>query len=478
MSPKFETFVIFAEMRTGSNFLEANLNAFEGLDCYGEAFNPGFLGFPGTEDILGVSQADRDADPNMLLHALRNKEGSLAGFRYFHDHDPRVFEPVVADPKCAKVVLNRNPVESYVSWKIAQETGQWKLTDMKRRKEQRATFNSEEFAAHVTELQSFQVSLLGHLQRTGQTAFYLDYEDLQDIQVINGLASFLGVAGRLDKLDTSLKKQNPKPLSEKVANYGEMQDALARMDRFNLTRTPNFEPRRGPAAPSFIAGESLPLLYMPIKGGPVKDIEAWMASVEGDPSRLHRKLNQRELRQWKRARPGHRSFTIVRHPVSRAYDAFCRHILPTDGEAFPQLRRTLRRRYGFPIPEGTPGTDWSTADQRTAFVAFFEFLKGNLAGQTSIRVDASWCSQTNALQGFSEFCPPDLVLREHEASAALRALLGSFGHEAQPIVIAQNTYPIALSDIYDDEIERACRAAYQRDYTFLGFGAWSEAKPL
>ena len=31
MSGKFDSFVVFAEMRTGSNFLEANLNAFTGI---------------------------------------------------------------------------------------------------------------------------------------------------------------------------------------------------------------------------------------------------------------------------------------------------------------------------------------------------------------------------------------------------------------------------------------------------------------
>lgn len=33
-------------MRTGSNFLETNLNAFGDLLCHGEAFNPHFLAIP------------------------------------------------------------------------------------------------------------------------------------------------------------------------------------------------------------------------------------------------------------------------------------------------------------------------------------------------------------------------------------------------------------------------------------------------
>lgn len=49
-------------MRTGSNFLETNLNAFDGIDYYGEAFNPHFLGYPKMDEILVISQETRDAD--------------------------------------------------------------------------------------------------------------------------------------------------------------------------------------------------------------------------------------------------------------------------------------------------------------------------------------------------------------------------------------------------------------------------------
>ena len=53
----FSSFVVLAEMRTGSNFLEANLNALEGVFCRGEAFNPAFIGYPNSEEILGISQS-------------------------------------------------------------------------------------------------------------------------------------------------------------------------------------------------------------------------------------------------------------------------------------------------------------------------------------------------------------------------------------------------------------------------------------
>lgn len=268
MAGRFDYFIVFAEMRTGSNFLETNLNAYDGLTCHGEAFNPHFIGYPNRTEILGITQPMRDANPQRLIEAVKHGTAGLGGFRFFHDHDQRVLDIALSDPRCAKIILTRNPVDSYVSRKIAQATGQWKLTNVAKRKEALAVFDRDEFEAHLTDLQEFQITLLHALQVTGQTAFYVAYEDLQDVAVMNGLARFLGVEQQLDSLDESLKKQNPEPISEKVRNFDQMVDALARLDRFNLTRTPNFEPRRGAAVPGYVAAARSPLLYLPIRSGP------------------------------------------------------------------------------------------------------------------------------------------------------------------------------------------------------------------
>lgn len=100
----FDSFVVFAEMRTGSNFLEANLNALEGVTCHGEAFNPHFISYPSRKTTLGLSADQRDADPQALLDAVSAADG-LNGFRFFSDHDMRVFDPILKDRRCAKIVL-------------------------------------------------------------------------------------------------------------------------------------------------------------------------------------------------------------------------------------------------------------------------------------------------------------------------------------------------------------------------------------
>ncbi|MEP2892238.1 sulfotransferase family 2 domain-containing protein [Tateyamaria sp.] len=473
---QFDYFVVFAEMRTGSNFLETNLNAFDGLACHGEAFNPHFIGFPNVDSILDVTQDARDADPKKLLRAIK-KTPELSGFRYFHDHDPRVFDMVMDDAKCAKVVLTRNPVESYVSWKIATATGQWKLTDAKARKDGKADFDAEEFAGHLDALQSFQVMLLNRMQVSGQSAFYVAYEDLQSVDVMNGLAKWLGVNSQLEELDKNLKVQNPSPLSDKVSNFGQMTTALAGLDRFNLTRTPNFEPRRGAAVPTYFASSSAPLVYLPVRGGGQDEVMSWLKALDGAQGGTPgSKLSQNGLRDWMRDNPGHRSFSVLRHPLDRAHSVFCHRILNTEQGGYQGIRTTLSKRYGVSLPDDPNSDAYTKSDHRNAFTQFLRFLKVNLAGQTSVRVDPDWASQVKTIEGFAEFVLPDRLIRQETLGAELNALATSVGVENVPAVTPKERDDrYRLKDIYDVEIEALSRAAYGRDYLMFGFKDWVAA---
>ena len=451
-------------MRTGSNFLEANLNAMEGVTCYGEVFNPHFIGQKDKTEFMGYSMADRTADPLSLIRAMRAGTTGMSGFRYFHDHDPRVLQPVLEDPRCAKIILTRNPIESYVSWKIAVETGQWKLTNAKNLKTAQARFDAREFEEHLTALQEFQMTLMHGLQVTGQTAFYIDYDDINDLDVLNGLAAFLGAKG-LESLDGSLKKQNPEEIAQKVINPEEMERSLSRLDRFNLARTPNFEPRRAPMVPAFVAARQAPLLYMPVKSGPVQQVVTWLSAFGGTDT----DFTQKTLRQWKRARPNHQAFTVLRHPVARAHDAFVTTIL---SGTFQEIRGQLEKAHKVDLP--APGKPYQTAKaHRDGFLGFLRWLKLNLSGQTGTRVDAHWATQAAVLQGFSQFQSPDLVIREDRLAQGLAFLAESVGQRAPGLTTPAPLVGIGLDAIYDQEIEAATRDAYTRDYIAFGFQDWN-----
>jgi hypothetical protein len=461
--PAFHSFVILAGMRTGSNFLEANLNAMDGVTSYGEVFNPHFIGKKDALELFGITLADRDQNPKPLLRKLRAETAGLPGFRFFHDHDPRVLDLVLDDPACAKIILTRNPVDSYVSWKIAQATGQWKLTDAKRLKSATVRFDEVEFANHLAATQGFHLRLLRGLQVSGQTAFVLDYEDLGSVEVLNGLAAFLGVTARLKAVDDTLKKQNPAPLEAKLENPDAMAAALARADLFALARTPIFEPRRAAAIPQVIASSVAPLLFFPVRSAPDAAVVRWLAGFGG----LLEGFDNKSLRQWKRAHPGHRAFTVVRHPLLRAHVAFREKIL--SGQ-LADHRRVLMTAYKARLPD--PGQPFPDAKaEREAFLIFLNYCRLATSGQTGQRVDPNLASQTAILQGFAGFQPLDLVIREDRLAQGLGFLASDVGTDP-PDLPAGDVVATALAAIYDSSLDTAAEAAYSRDYLGFGFGPW------
>jgi hypothetical protein len=466
----FDCFVVLAEMRTGSNFLEANLNTFPGITCHGEAFNPRFIGYPARSELLGITRDQRDDDPLSLLRAIRTQPGVLAGFRYFSDHDPRVLDAILDDPRCAKIVLTRNPVESYVSRKIAARTGQWKLTNVIKARTDRITFQPAEFDAQLRRHQEFQLTIQRALQRSGQTAFYLDYEDLFEVEVMNGIATFLAVPDRIAALDRQLKKQNPEPIERKVLNFTEMEAALSRFDWFSLGRTPNSGPRCGPSIQTWLAAAQSPLLCQPLTNGPEAALRDWLTRLDGGLAPLEG-FTYPMLRRWQASHPGYRSFAVLRHPLARAHAAFRDAILADGPGALPAMRDLLCRRFGLVLPAAD---DDDPATYRAAFRTFLVFLKAHLAGQTNLRPDPSLSSQLAQLQGIAQYAPPDMILREHRLAEDLVLLLWQIGHEEAP-ELAPVTDPHAarLALIVDDDLQALAREAYPADFAAFGFGPWS-----
>lgn len=452
-------------MRTGSNFLEANLNTLDGVTCHGEAFNPYLIGGEGKQEMFGIDMAGRDADPAGFLRAMRAQTKGMAGFRYFSDHDPRVFDLVMADPACAKIILTRNQLESFISWKIAMESDQWWLANTKHLKTVRPRFDLAEFNARIDQLQQFQRKLVHALQTTGQTAYYIDYEDIRDLDVLNGLARFLGASARIEALDFRFKKQNPEAISAKVSNPLEMQQGLATVDWFNQSQVPNFEPRRLAAVAQYIASEQAALLFMPVKCGPDAQLKKWLQSY----GTLLPAFDRQSLRKWKAAHPGQRSFTVLRHPLARAYTAWCDFAAK---EWMPELRPYLKRVHKFQLPPKGKAFE-NVEDFRAGFLVFLELIKHVLAGRTELRVMPQIASQGALIQGFAQVQSPDLLIREDKLSQGLAHLCADLGLEAKPLPNVADKHPYTLAELYGPDIEAAAREAYWRDYEGFGFRNWA-----
>lgn len=471
MARRFSSFVIFAGMRTGSNFLEECLKQFPGICSYGEAFNPHFIGHAKQSRMLDISLQERETNPVSLIEKMKSDTDGIPGFRYFHDHDPRIFDHCMKDEDCAKIILYRNPVESFVSHEIARKTNQWRLGDMQHAKSAKISFSRSRFEKHLADRQEFYLKVQHGLQTLGQSAFYIGYEDISDPNIVAGLARYLGVHSDIKKLFAKTKKQNPAPLKDKVENYSEMVSTLANSDYFALSGIPSFEPRRPPAIPSFVASASAPLIFMPIKSGPNENIVQWLAAF-GKDKELVTEFSQKSLRQWKRKFKGHQSFAVVSHPVQRLYRAFITHFVLPGPDSYIQIKEVLVEKYGLPasLPNGDGIHD--IEEHRFAFLKFAEFVKGNLNGQTSVRVDSAWASQSEVLKGMSGFMFPDHVLRENDLVQGLGYLASLVGRDCPELLAVPEHSPIPLCKLYNAEVEVAVRAAYQRDYMMFGFGPW------
>ena len=483
MAGPFKYFVLLANMRTGSNLFEQNIQLFDGFSCHGELFNPHFIGFPNTTTAFGVTMTERELKPQKLINRMVAKEnGTLPGFRLFSDHDPRVLEHCLNDPQCAKIVLTRNPLDSFVSHAIAKATDQWKLTDVSKRKRAKVRFDFLEFKSYLTRLQSYLTQIRHSLQKSGQTAFYLGYDDLNDVEIFNGLARFLGEEAELKQLGDKIVRQNPEGLEEKVENYAEMLDQLRQLDLLNTDAVPVLEPVRNPGSKNFVAGNDVPLLFMPMARDELPEVANWLASHQSTAGAVLREMNQKQLNTWLAETPVRRSFTVIRHPLERAYDAFYNHIFCSGDRMFPWIRTALENHYGVILPDKRSTAEpnrtvlensgYSAQSHGQAFLGFLDFLKGNLQGQTRARVDQSWASQNSILQGYGRLTFPDVLIRYENLEEELHRIEQDMGLDPKPLQKAAAAYCYDLGEIYTAEMDKRARDVYARDYQMFGFSDW------
>jgi hypothetical protein len=462
MARRFEAFVIFAEMRTGSNHLEESLNGLADIECHGEVFNPTFIGHHNRFEFLGYDLARRERDPVGLVDAMIARGDTLPGFRFFHDHDPRVLDRVLDDPRIAKVLLTRNPLDSYVSRRIATETGQWRLTDLKHSRSGKIDFDAAGFARMLDDWSAFRDRLRRGLQVTGQTTFHIRYEDINDADILNGLAAFLGSSHRLSAASDRLKRQNPGGIEDKVANVPEMTAALSRIDRFGLDRVTDGEVPRAPGVSGFVAHPEAGLLFLPVAGSVIEPVLDWMGGIGGvGREGLVTGMTQKDLRRWMRSHPGFASFAVLRHPLTRVIQAY-RALRDASDARSAETRDILSERYNVPF---RPGTEIEPRD----VLAFAGFLKGALKGQTSLRIPAEWATQSALVQAAAQVVLPHRLIRETETTREFRRLAEPLGVDAPDRGLDAEEQGIPPDILRNADLQEAVFDAYRKDFVQFGF---------
>jgi len=255
----YTRFVIVGDARTGSNLLWSALNSHPRVICFREVFHFAheFIDYavPGFDDRATADVTLRREDAVRFLYERIFREFQPAihavGFKFLYGHRWG-FEPVVralGEDRDIRVIhlRRRNIVRMFVSVRIAESTGRWlepvpvggwrrALAVMRRpllgagrgvepAPRPRLHVSAREIIAfeeqHRREAMKMDALIRGHQVMT------LLYEDMAHDRdmAFDSVQRFLGVRPR--RLKVGLRRQNPEPLRELIANYDELAAELA-----------------------------------------------------------------------------------------------------------------------------------------------------------------------------------------------------------------------------------------------------------
>ncbi len=474
----FNSFAIFATMRSGSNLLERLINQYDGVHCHGELFNKGFIGASDRQEYMGMTRAERDKNPPDLLAAIRQQQPDIIhGYRIFGDHIDSMIEATLQDRSCAKIILRRNPVDSFVSLNIARKTNQWLIHHESDRKPARISFNLRQYRQYLDGLEAYYTRITDALTRTGQRFFEIDYDQLADIDALNRMAAFIGNCPPKDALEQPIKRQNPGSLAEKILNYDEVRQAL------NLPEAPPDMQIRETGTPlsRIRFCNHAPLAFAPVPGAPSHLIDNWINGFDGYDDGF----GEDRLQEWCQTRAHPVAFCVTRHPLERAYDGFMRKIFDVGPGSYLAIRETLIERYALalPRPEWLEPPDrhtlkaqgYGVAQHRVAFKQFLTFVAANLKGETDIRQDGKWQQQAYFVAQYREIFPDLLHFAEPDLRLGLMYLqnrLDQWGTEL-PAPEPPAPFVFTLSEIHDAEIDTLAATCYGQDFDMFGYGAFS-----
>jgi hypothetical protein len=475
--------VLLADMRTGSNLFEATISKYDDILSYGELFNPHFIGGPKKPSLTTIDLAERDSDPIAVIESIiEQNPNKLTGFRLFSNHNQQVLSHVLADPHCAKIILRRNPLDSFVSHQIASKTGQWQLRDLAVRRETKILFNIDKFQIYLEQKIANYQALNRSLQESGQTAFHLNYEDMSRIETFNGVAKFLGKNQKKTEFATTTKRQNPAALHDKVINYDEMRAQLVDLNHFESDSDPYVEPSKTQGSVNVHAGRTTRMMYYPLTHDSNDTILSWMTDLEKDKLPPKTKMKGREIREWLSENTERVVFTCVESPIERAYRAFNNRIAFINPDKNMWIRRVLIEQYNLELPTWPKGKRPNADDLHDAkytaeqhgenFVKFLMFLHGNLRGQTRAPIDTRWGSQHIAITGYERWTIPNFVIHPDMRDTLLSTIQTQLGLPPTTVKRSKQSELIDLADIYNTQIEEAARKAYAEDYMKFGFQDW------
>jgi LPS sulfotransferase NodH len=480
-------FVILGAMRTGSNLLEQTLGALGDTACWGEVFNPAFIGGPQKSDLLGWDKDRRDGDPLGCLEALIEGSGDrIAGFRLFDGHSDVVLSHVLSDPDCARIVLRRDPLQSFVSLQIARTTNQWMLRNPRRRLTAKITFEAEEFAIYRADLFAHYGRLKTDMEAASLSAFDIDYDQMSDPAVLQAVAQHVGSQGQVPT-GPVLHRQNPESLRDKVANYGEMCTALGMEE----------EPRRAPdlvTARDVLVMPEGPMALAPIEGpglAAMLSLMQWVDSGLRNTQVLPRKKLPDMAARGELFTSGFdaqtlpdklglsRVFAPVCHPATRMHALFLEELFGP-GWAHAPVRAMIEAEIG-PLPEPREvrrdATVFPQTLRRGAFRTYLGIVKAALAGQGQFSPRLAWYPQADLVDAYAQEVRLDRVVELEKFDVFARRYCKRVSlpplpdFEAEDMSRAGLVLDFAVDETLDADTSAILEEIYAEDYRRFGYAS-------
>ena len=476
MARPFDYFVIFAAMRTGSNLLEAGINQINGLQCHGELFNPGFVGREGVYAFDGISMSDRFRRPQRLLDAILARDpDKTPGFRMFFDHDARIIEQILEDPRCAKILLRRRPLASYLSNLHAAQTSLWVVRENETQIDAQVEFDPDAFEEYAANTETWYRRLEEQIRTKGQTFFPIAYEECKDAAILNGLAQWMGVEGRLERVKEKTLRQNPTSLAERIKNFDAFRRYLERSGYVEvIERLPAQDADLLNGGVYWTGEDGQSLLFDVATSAPVELLNAFC------PGEQRRMGALSTLTEWASQAAQPRVGVYLAHPVLRAYQAFLDAIYLTPGPDAAAVADFVRDSGGPDLLSAKEVAErdavYGVEQHRAAFLAFLGFVGNNLEGRSSVVGRASWRAQSSFVSAFARVCPGARPIREGFVAQDLAAFpdvgplipQNSVG-ETDEASDESDTPSFAVEEIVDAEIQAKSREIYAADYRAFGF---------
>lgn len=229
---QFGKFVIFSSKRSKSNLLVSLLNNHEEVLCHAECFDKtqvyfsrikaGQLGLKDEHDLEA-----RDRNPIGFLEKMyitpASGQTKAIGFKFFpEDQNKTAFEYLKQQQDIKKIILIRNFLYAYTSFKITSKTQQWTLKDGEEARQAKIDFEIDDFLKYARFMKAFYRQLINDVTVRGQDYLIVHAENLLDVDEMNRIYSFIGLKALNKPLYAFFKQQNPTDLRARVNNYDDM----------------------------------------------------------------------------------------------------------------------------------------------------------------------------------------------------------------------------------------------------------------